>query len=193
MYRTACIVTRDRTFGQFVRLTLKEYLPSVTLSDPDGPLPVCDLTVVDLDTASLPEAGGTLLCCSARRDKPEGFPHLWLDRPFRPARLVAVLALGDQADPPLPLYPLSDRPAVMEDGEEIALTETEYALFLALWEAEGAFVDRETLLRAVWGEGQDGAIVNVYIHYLRSKLERNGRRYLHAKRGGGYALRRGEV
>ena len=193
MYRTACIITRDRAFGQFVRLTLKDYLPSVTLVDPDGALPVCDLTVVDLDTAPMPEVGGTLLCCSALLDKPEGFSHLWLDRPFRPARLVAILSLAEKQDKPLPLYPLSDRQAVMVDGEEIALTETEYALFLALWEAEGAFVDRETLLHAVWGEGQDSAVVNVYIHYLRKKLQRNGRQYLHAKRGGGYALRRGDA
>ena len=50
-------------------------------------------------------------------------------------------------------------------------------------------MSREELLREVWGEGQSAGVVNVYLHYLRKKLERGGNKLLYAVRGSGYALR----
>lgn len=71
-------------------------------------------------------------------------------------------------------------------GERIRLTELEAALLSRLIEARGEFVSRERLLSDVWGEG-DGGIVNVYIHYLREKIER-GEKIILSSRKLGYKI-----
>lgn len=77
-------------------------------------------------------------------------------------------------------------------GERIRLTEVEYLLFRYLFRAGGRYVPRADILRAVWGDGTgtDG-IVNVYVHYLREKLEKDGERRIFCSRKEGYALSRG--
>jgi two-component system OmpR family response regulator len=54
--------------------------------------------------------------------------------------------------------------------------------------ARGAAVSREVILDRVWHGDADGGIVNVYIHYLREKLETEGERIILASRGRGYSL-----
>ena len=71
-------------------------------------------------------------------------------------------------------------------GERIRLTELEAALLSRLIAAEGEFVSRERLLSDVWGDG-DGGIVNVYIHYLREKIER-GEKIILSSRKLGYKI-----
>ncbi len=189
----AYILTSDRAFGQFVRLTLSHHLHGVELLSPTEVPPPANYYIVDLDTVPMPQnLRGQVLCCSAYQDKPCGCEFLWLMRPFRPKRLLAVLGLID--DPiRLPLYPLTDRESVMVEGEEVALTHREYALFMALWNAGGGYVKREDLLLQVWGEdSEDMSVVNVYIHYLKGKLERSGRVCLRSKRNVGYALVKGD-
>jgi two-component system response regulator MprA len=51
---------------------------------------------------------------------------------------------------------------------------------------------RETILSAVWGYDFLGGsnVIDVYVRYLREKLEAGGRpRLIHTVRGVGYALR----
>jgi DNA-binding response OmpR family regulator len=53
-------------------------------------------------------------------------------------------------------------------------------------------LSREQLLQAVWGGGSPASsnVVDVYVGYLRSKLEAEGEpRILHTVRGAGYVLR----
>ncbi len=71
-------------------------------------------------------------------------------------------------------------------GERIRLTELEAALLSRLIAAGGEFVSRERLLSDVWGDG-DGGIVNVYIHYLREKIER-GEKIILSSRKLGYKI-----
>lgn len=78
------------------------------------------------------------------------------------------------------------------DGERIALTDREYACLQCLLAADGAPVSREELHRVVWQGEQDIGVVTVYLHYLRKKLERHGKRLIYAIRGRGYALRQGD-
>lgn len=73
-------------------------------------------------------------------------------------------------------------------GRTVRLTELEYALLALLVEAGGEPVSRETILDRVWQGDADGGIVNVYIHYLREKLETEGERIIAASRGKGYSL-----
>ena len=57
-------------------------------------------------------------------------------------------------------------------------------------QAGGKPLSRRELLSAVWGEDDvEEGVVTVYLHYLRKKLERGGKKMLYAIRGRGYALR----
>ncbi|MCP9771380.1 response regulator transcription factor [Synechococcus sp. Tobar12-5m-g] len=73
----------------------------------------------------------------------------------------------------------------------IALTAREYQLLMVLLLHEGEVLSRERLLREAWGEQQEAAsnVVEVYVRYLRQKLEEEGEgRLIHTLRGRGYCL-----
>lgn len=78
-------------------------------------------------------------------------------------------------------------------GERIInLTTTEYELLLLLMRRPGQVLTRETLMDRVWGYDFDGEsnVLEVYVRYLRKKLEEKGeRRLIQTVRGAGYALR----
>ena len=81
-------------------------------------------------------------------------------------------------------------------GEQvIALSVREYDLLLCLLRGAGKVVERETILREVWGENHfgDENLLGVYIRYLRRKLEPEGLPTLiQTVRGVGFMLREGE-
>lgn len=82
--------------------------------------------------------------------------------------------------------------AVTYNGEPIALTKKEFDLLCYLMEHAGQVVTRDMLLNDVWGYeyAGDTNIVDVYIRYLRTKIdEKTGVKYLHTVRGVGYMLR----
>ena len=81
----------------------------------------------------------------------------------------------------------TDRCAILR-GERIKLTEVEYALFKALIKRNGAFISREDILKEVWSDDSDAGIINVYIHYLREKLEKNGEKIIVSSRKMGYKI-----
>ncbi|WP_269811984.1 response regulator transcription factor [Nocardia acididurans] len=77
-------------------------------------------------------------------------------------------------------------------GVEITLTRTEFDLLVLLARAVGVVVTRERLLEQVWGYDlkTGSSVLDVFICYLRRKLEADGRpRMLHTVRGVGYVLR----
>lgn len=82
----------------------------------------------------------------------------------------------------------SDARHVVLDGEKIRLTESEHKLLSLIAEGNGELVSREELTLGVFGERADGGILNVYIHYLREKLEGKGERIILASRRGGYRI-----
>jgi DNA-binding response OmpR family regulator len=63
---------------------------------------------------------------------------------------------------------------VLRGGEEVRLSSTELALLVYLLRHRGRVLSRELILSAVWGYEHDPAtnIVDVYIGYLRRKLNR---------------------
>lgn len=165
---------------------------AVHTDDPEALVPA-DLYIIDADRFScLPDEGnvlryGTLLSPHTSR-RGGGILTEW-HRPFLLAELRRFLLAGGEADDGLLLLP-KER-AVRLGGEYISLSPHEYACLSCLWEANGAPVSREELYAAAWGEGPFRAeLVNVYLHYLRKKLERGGRRMIVSVRGHGYALRR---
>ena len=94
--------------------------------------------------------------------------------------------LGASDSPACALLP--KRRSVMLEGEEIRLTELEYSLFELIVNAGEDCVSREEILERVWGGEADAGIVNVYVHYLREKLERHGDKLIKSYRGRGYTL-----
>lgn len=78
------------------------------------------------------------------------------------------------------------------NGRKIDLTTTEYKLLELFLLRPEEVLSRETILEKVWGfdfEGESN-VLEVYIRYLRNKLEANGeQRLIHTVRGAGYVLR----
>ncbi|QPN56019.1 winged-helix domain-containing protein [Synechococcus sp. CBW1107] len=96
--------------------------------------------------------------------------------------------------PPLQLGDLSLDPAsrdVRRGRRPLALTAREYQLLLTLMRQPGMVLSREQILAEVWNDQQGAAsnVVEVYVRYLRQKLEEHGeRRLIHTVRGRGYCL-----
>ena len=77
-------------------------------------------------------------------------------------------------------------------GEPLSLTLTEFELLRALMEQPGRVLTRAELLDRMWGYQPRAVsnVVDVYVGYLRRKLEADGRpRLIHTVRGVGYVLR----
>ena len=88
------------------------------------------------------------------------------------------------------LYP--ERYEVTVNGEPVELTHKEYALLKYLVENKRNVLSRDQILQTVWGYDfiGDTNVVDVYISYLRSKIdERFGEKYIYTTRGVGYAIR----
>jgi DNA-binding response OmpR family regulator len=90
---------------------------------------------------------------------------------------------------------LDSRSGFVKYGQrEIVLTPKEFALMHFLMQHPGQIVTRTELLQNVWDSNYDGLsnVVDVYINYLRNKLEENGEpRIIETVRGRGYMLAEG--
>ena len=122
----------------------------------------------------------------------------YLVKPFAPEELLArVRALLRRSEPgsgpPLSYADLTLTPATREvvRGERpITLSPREFDLLSYLLRHPRQVLPRERILEAVWGvDGSDEAL-DVYIGYLRAKLEAGGEpRLIQTVRGVGYQLR----
>ena len=79
---------------------------------------------------------------------------------------------------------------VRRAGRDLGLTAREYALLLVMIKRPGHVFSREQLMREVWNdESANSNVVEVYVRYLRQKLEVQGQsRLLLTVRGRGYSL-----
>jgi two-component system, OmpR family, response regulator len=97
----------------------------------------------------------------------------------------AVLEVGD-----LRLDPATRR--VHRGDEELSLTAKEAALLEYLLRHPGEVLTRAQIIEHVWDFAYDGGsnVVDVYVRYLREKVDRPfGRRSIETVRGAGYRLR----
>jgi DNA-binding response OmpR family regulator len=112
------------------------------------------------------------------------------------ARIVAVQRRHTSVDHDaeqrignLVLDPQSRR--VTNDGRPVNLTVREFDLLRYLMENAGKVVSRERLLSSVWDYGYDPGtkVVDVYVRYLRLKLDREGSAScIQTVRGVGYMM-----
>ncbi len=124
----------------------------------------------------------------------------YLVKPFALEELLArVRALGRR--PPLPEAPevlrVDDleldlaRREVRRGGQPVELTAKEFALLEFLLRNAGLVLSRDRILENVWGFESDATpgSVDIYVHFLRRKLDRPGERSLiKSVRGVGYKI-----
>ncbi|MGK8489449.1 response regulator transcription factor [Nocardia asiatica] len=81
---------------------------------------------------------------------------------------------------------------VLAAGRPVELTKREFEVLALLAEHTGIVLGREQILSAVWGYDfpTDTNVVDVFVSYLRRKLEADGApRVIHTVRGVGFVLR----
>jgi len=115
------------------------------------------------------------------------------------ARVRALLRRGaGQGMAPLRLDDLALDPATRtatRGGRRLELTLREYALLEYFLRNAGRVLTRPMIAEHVWGLDFDSEsnVIDVYVGYLRRKIDASGeRRLLHTVRGAGYALRAAE-
>ncbi len=123
----------------------------------------------------------------------------YLTKPFAVAELQArVRALGRRkapiADETLEVGDVTVSIAahrVTRKGREIDLSPREFALLEFLMRHPGQVLTRDQILESVWGYDYSplANVVDIYIHYLRRKLDRGfGRKMIRTVRGIGYSI-----
>lgn len=117
------------------------------------------------------------------------------------ARLRAIFRRMEYAEPKkaaLTTYKFRDlvlekeSRLVKKAGKTIELTKREYDLLLTLLENKNIVMTREALLNKVWGYETEVEtnVVDVYIRYLRNKIDTEGEdSYIQTVRGTGYVMR----
>ncbi len=100
------------------------------------------------------------------------------------ARSEAVLVVGD-------LTLDEDSHEVSRAGEEINLTATEFELLRYLMRNPRRVLSKAQILDRVWNYdfGGQANVVELYISYLRKKIDANRSPMIHTLRGAGYVLR----
>jgi two-component system OmpR family response regulator len=176
----------------------------------------CDAVVLDI---GLPDLDGVTVCQRLRAGgcwapiimltALDGIEHRvrgldvgaddYLVKPFAFAELVARLRalLRREATPRPTTLTVGDLrldPAaheVQRAGRRIELTGKEFALLEYLMRHSGQVISRTRLVEHVWDSAYDGDlhVVNVYIAYLREKIDRPfGRASIRTVRGAGFRL-----
>ena len=185
-------------------------LEAVEASPPD--VIVLDVVMPDLDGVSVTKAlrgqghGMPILVLSALDEVADRVAGLqaggddYLVKPFAVDELVARLhaLLRRRTEPvsvPLQLGDIVVDPArhsARRGGRDLELTRREFELLETFARHGGIVLDRSQLLRHVWGYdfAVDGNVVDVFVGYLRRKLEAGGEpRVLHTVRGVGFVLK----
>ena len=188
-------------------------LRALELVDEDPPsVMVLDVTMPDISgvtvTARLRERGVDVPICilSARDEVHDRVAGLqagaddYVVKPFdleeliarlhallrrSPATSGAEMRVGDLRIDPA-------RRQVSRAGRQMELTRREFELLEELGRHAGMVLSRPQLLQSVWGYDfeVDGNVVDVFVGYLRRKLEADGEpRMIHTVRGVGFVLR----
>ncbi len=134
----------------------------------------------------------SLLCAECGHEIGADAPSLLItDKGEIPAHLAGIPCLhigdGGLARPFLHEALKSRICALLADDAPPLLTPTERLIYDALREASPAVVSRETLSSLAFGDEDEDGRLNLYIHYLRKKLELDGKKRIFAYRGKGYA------
>lgn len=196
------VLTADAVFGRMLVLEFEGWHLSVVVGERLDPDSSAEVTIVDLDSAPLPEPEqyGYLIGFSrlpaASADEDARRCSMILRRPFRMRLLrrevlsrLGAVALTGAAAPQESLFAVSLTPEGIRAGDRtLPLTPQERTLFSALLDARGETVPRQRLAE-ISGIGSRGEI-EVYICFLRRKLRQiSGAEMIETVRGVGYRLK----
>ena len=175
----AAIVTKDKYLAGLLRLDLEDMNYECSVFDDADECR--DFSLIFYDTDSLPASHMPDGAIEISRAEQRGRGR-FLHRPYLLSELRQAVTGGASGG-----LVIEDN-SVLFGGESIRLTEYERRLLNELINAGGKFVSREKLLRSVWDGKASPGVVNVYIHYLRQKLERSGKKVIAASRNEGYRI-----
>ena len=164
------IDTKDAVLRQRITLALRGVC---LITDSEG----AEITIAD--TVS-PETEGRRIVIRRSGQAPSV-----LGIPFSITALISAVSEGGRERELLTLSDMRDYATLGE--KKIKLTDGEGRLLSALMSGGGKFVSREELIKDTWGD-VDGGLLNVYIHYLREKLEAGGMRVILSSRKQGYKI-----
>lgn len=180
-----------------------------------SPAPLADqsLYLLDLDTCqnpTVPEGATAILLVEGGK---EGLPTEWSTRDAvvleKPLLLEELRWVLTRPYPALEIRPVAEKPtarklrtrresgvrltidheaktATLTGGEPVKLSDTEYKILCLLYEHRNQPVSAE-MAAEILGHA-DSNKYNVYICYLRKKLEQGSIRLIRTVRGGGYLL-----
>ncbi len=175
-----------------------------------------DLVLLDL---GLPDMDGQALCAEIKRKYPEvvviiltahdnvddkiksfdGGADDYLTKPFEPEELIARIKTRLKSDnngqKPVIVGDLELNPKTIEvkrKGKQVSLTPQEFKLLEYLMNNKGEVLTRDMILNRIWlySDDVDTRVVDVYIGYLRKKID-NGykQKLIQSVRGFGYTIR----
>jgi DNA-binding response OmpR family regulator len=179
----------------------------------DGDWPLCHLAVLAADQEAriqelrqrlpgiplLLDIGSDSVAARSRQLQ-AGASDFWLSSQGASDLLMRLrlhLKWLQKSQPPRDRLTLADlsvvpsRHEVQRGSRRVQLTAREYALLLLLLEHRGQVLSRERILSQVWHDqpGVASNVIEVYVRYLRQKLEEVGeKRLIHTVRGQGYCL-----
>jgi two-component system, OmpR family, response regulator len=130
----------------------------------------------------------------------------YVTKPFSLEELVArlrglirrsMLTASEEEDPRLVVGDLvldEDSHEVSRDGQNIDLTATEFELLRYLMRNPRRVLSKTQILDRVWNYdfGGKSSVVEIYISYLRRKLDAGRKPMIHTVRGAGYMLKAAE-
>lgn len=170
--KTVGVYTNNDYLFQKIKLALPKNARAVRLSLGDAAS--YDLTLVDGEDELFSKVAGLKM-------KKKGGD---ISLPFSINAISSLLS-----DNGAPKITVTEGERVAKIGlKTIKLTELEYRLLSLLLSEKGAFVSRERILSEIWEEKADKGIINVYVHYLREKLETEGEKIILSSRNYGYKI-----
>ena len=169
--RTVGVYTENEYLLQKIRLELIGKASVVDLTATDAE---CDVILIDGDDPKFDTERGLIM----KRGGGD------ISLPFRIGELAHLITKEKNAYIELSK---SERAARVGAGT-VKLTELEYALLSLLLSENGGYVSRERILEEVWDGRADKGIINVYVHYLREKIETEGEKIILSSRNFGYKI-----
>ena len=169
--RTVGVYTSNEYLLQKIRLELLSSAEVVDLTKEER---VCDTVLVDGDDTEFQEVKGLKMC------REGGDIRI----PFRIGELSELI--NNEKSSYLEIS--RSQRAVKVGKKTVKLTELEYSLLSLLLSEKGGFVSRERILEEVWDGRADKGIINVYVHYLREKIETDGEKIILSSRNFGYKI-----
>ena len=171
-FKTVGVYTENEYLFRKIALELSEVAKTVLLNRESDT--TCDSYLVDADNPAFSDIKGI-------RMKREGGD---ISIPFRIGSLASYFKNEKGAF----VEAIASSKSARVGQRTVKLTELEYSLFELLISGKGAYVSRDEILETVWNSKADKGIINVYIHYLREKLEADGEKIILSSRNYGYKI-----